>query len=51
MDETGLFFKLLPNRSYVKEDKVKSARGTKLMKAKDRVTLYVTANASVTDKV
>lgn len=32
MDETGLFFKCLPNRSYVKRKDVKEARGTKLMK-------------------
>lgn len=51
MDETGLFFKLLPNRSYVKQEDVKTVRGTKLMKAKDRVTLYVTTNATGTDKV
>ena len=51
MDETGLFFKVLPNRSYVKQEDVKTVRGTKLMKAKDRVTLYVTTNATGTDKV
>lgn len=45
MDETGLLFKCLPNRSYVSEDEVKTARGTKLMKAKSRVTLYVCTNA------
>ena len=51
MDETGLFFKVLPNLSYVKQEDVKTVRGTKLMKAKDRVTLYVTTNATGTDKV
>ena len=51
MDETGLFFKALPNRSYLKKKDTKNARGTKLMKAKDRVTLYVTTNADGTDKV
>ena len=49
MDETGLFFKLLPNRAYVKKEEVKVARGTKLMKAKDRVTLYVCTNGTGTD--
>ena len=49
MDETGLFFKLLPNRAYVKKEDVKVARGTKLMKAKDRVTLYVCTNGTGTD--
>lgn len=51
MDETGLFFKVLPNRSYIKEKDCKQARGIKMMKAKDRVTLYVATNATGTDKV
>ena len=51
MDETGLFFKCLPNRSYVKKEDSKDARGTKLMKAKDRVTVYVCTNATGTDKM
>jgi len=51
MDETGLLFKCLPNRSYVSEDEVKTARGTKLMKAKNRVTLYVCTNADGSDFV
>lgn len=50
-DETGLFFKCLPNRSYVDNESAKDARGTKAMKAKDRVTLYVCTNATGTDKV
>ena len=45
MDETGLFFKVLPNRSYVKEKDCKNARGTKLMKAKDCLTIFFTTNA------
>ena len=51
MDETGLQYKCLPNRSYVKRAKVKTARGTKMMKVKDRVTIYVATNASGTDFV
>ena len=51
MDETGLFFKLLPNRSYIKADKAHAARGTKFMKSKNRVTLYVATNATDTDLV
>ena len=51
MDETGLNFKLLPDRSYVPKKGAKSARGTKFMKSKDRVTLFVCTNASGTDKV
>jgi hypothetical protein len=51
MDETGLFFKVLPNHSYVKKSESETAHGTKLMKAKDRVTLYITTNADGMDKV
>ena len=51
IDETGLFFKLLPNRSYIEVEKARAARGSKLMKAKDRVTLYVATNATGTDLV
>ena len=51
MDETGLFFKCLPNRSYLKKGDYKNARGNKLMKAKDRVTIYVCTNADGSDKV
>ncbi len=50
MDETGLFFKLLPNSSYIKAEDRKTERGIKLMKAKGRVTLYVTTNATGMDK-
>ena len=49
MDETGLMYKCLPNRSYVKKDELRSAQGTKIMKLKDRVTVYVCSNASGTD--
>jgi hypothetical protein len=51
MDETGLFFKVLPNCSYMKKSELETARGTKLMKAKGCVTLYITTNADGTDKV
>jgi hypothetical protein len=52
MDETGLFYRQLPNRSSVRKNKAaRSARGTKSMKAKDRVTLYITTNATGTDLV
>ena len=51
MDETGLFFKCLPNRRFVDAKDAKIARGTKLIKAKDRITLFVTTNATGTDKV
>lgn len=52
MDETGLCFKLFPKKTYVlpTEDK-KKLRGTKEMKAKARVSLYVCTNATGTLKV
>lgn len=51
MDETGLFYNLLPNRSYVKVEHHKNARGLKLVKAKDRVTLFIATNATGNNKV
>ena len=52
MDETGLLYKCLPNRSYVKESEVKTARGTSfMMNDKNRTTLYVTSNADGSDFV
>ena len=51
MDKTGFFYKVLPNRGYLPKRERKTARGTKLMKDKDRVTLFVCTNASGTDKV
>lgn len=45
MDETGLFFKLLPSRSYITSaENIKSVRGTKAMRAKDRITAFVCTN-------
>lgn len=47
VDETGLFFKLLPRRTYIcAYENRKSVRGTKAMRAKDRVTAYVCTNAT-----
>ena len=39
MDDTGLFYRCLPDRAYVKAGQGQQVRGTKAMKAKDRVTL------------
>ena len=47
MDETGLNFRLLPRQTYVHKME-KSVRGTKSMKSKDRVTLYIATNATGT---
>jgi len=50
MDETGLFFRLLPKYSILMPNEdISSTRGKK--KAKDRVSLIVCANASGTHKI
>jgi hypothetical protein len=43
MNETGLFFRTLPNRSYVLQDvdSRQFCRGSKTLTAKDRVTLVL----------
>lgn len=48
IDETGLFYGCLPHRSYVCARERRSARGSKAMRAKERVTvvLCVTGDAS-----
>lgn len=52
MDETGLFFKLLPRRTYVLESEGRrTVRGIKAMKAKDRITAFVCTNADGSQKV
>ena len=50
MDETGLNYRLLPRRTFVHRME-KNVRGTKAMKSKDCVTLYVATNATRTRKV
>jgi transposase-like protein len=50
MDETGLNFRLLPRQTYVHKTE-KNVRGTKSMKSKDRVTLYIATNATGSQKV
>ncbi|EFX67751.1 hypothetical protein DAPPUDRAFT_63746, partial [Daphnia pulex] len=53
MDETGLFFRALPTRTYVcrEEGQRKTVRGTKALRAKDRLTLVLCANATGTCKI
>lgn len=52
VDETGLFYKLLPSKMYTTMDEGrKSVRRTKNMSAKDRVTAYVCTNADGSDKL
>ena len=52
IDETGLFYKLLPRRTYVSiwEDR-KSLGGIKAIKGKNRVTAFVCTNATGTHKL
>jgi len=52
VDETGLFYKLLPRRPYTTATEARrTVRGTKGMSAKDRVTAYVCTNAGGSHKV
>lgn len=52
VDETGIFYKLLPKRTYLSNaEKRQSARGTKGMKAKDRVSAYMCTNATGSGKL
>ena len=48
MDESALLYRCLPNRSYVSEggDARQLGRGTKAMKAKDRLTMVLCVNAT-----
>lgn len=53
MDETALFYRSIPNRTYLLEgdDVRQSGKGTKMMKANDRLTTILTVNAAGTCKV
>jgi len=51
MDETGLFYRCLPSKSYVSNGARRTARGVKAMKAKDRVTVVLCCNASGMEKL
>jgi len=51
VDETGLLYRGLPSRSYVPSEDLRTARGSKAMKSKDRVTLNLCYNATGTHKV
>jgi hypothetical protein len=51
MDETGLFYRLLPRKSYVFKGTESRMRGKKGMKAKDRLSLYVATNLTGSQKV
>ena len=51
MDETGIFYWCIPNRAYVQAGQRRQARGTKAMKAKDRITLGLVCNATGAHKI
>jgi DDE superfamily endonuclease len=53
MDETGLYYRCLPGRSYILTtgDERQIGRGTKAMKAKDHLTLVLCFNATGTCKI
>jgi len=51
MDETSLYFRCLPNRASVTAGSRPRARGSKAMKAKDRVTLVLAVNSTGSRKI
>jgi len=51
VEETGLLYRGLPSRSYVPSEDRRTARGSKAMKSKDRVTLTLWCNATGIHKV
>lgn len=51
MDETGLFFQCLPNRSRIAAEQRRAAGGAMAMKPKEPVTLVLACNATGTLKV
>ena len=50
-DETGLFYRCIPNRAYVQAGRRRQAQSTKAMKAKDRATLVLACNATRAHKI
>jgi len=51
MDETGPFYRCIPNRAYVQAGQRRQVRGTKDMKAQDRITLVLACNATGSPKI
>ena len=52
VDETVLFFKLLPRRTYILiNENIRQIRGTKSMKSKNRETVYICTNADGSNKI
>lgn len=48
VDETDLFYGVLPSKTYVSAENRTTARGTKDMKAKGRISVYMCTNATGT---
>ena len=51
MDESGLFYRTIPNSIQNERDPQQFGRGGKCMKAKDRLTIILCVNATGTCKV
>jgi len=51
IDETGLFYCCLPHRTYVSERERRYSRGSKTMRAKNRVTAVLCVNADGSHKL
>jgi len=51
MDETGLQYRCLPSRTYISAGRRRRVRGSKAMKAKDRVTPVLACNATGLHKI
>lgn len=51
MDETGPFYRRIPNQAYVEAGRRRRARGTEAMTAKERVTLVLACNVTGTHTI
>ena len=51
MTSLGLYYKILPHRTYVNKVDERRVRACKGLKCKDRITLYVSTNETGTDKI
>jgi len=51
MDETGIFYRCIHTRAYIRAGQRRQARGAKDLKAKDRTTLVLACNATGTYKI
>lgn len=51
VDKTGLMYRLMPRRSYVEATERLTVRGTKVMQAKERITVILCCNATGSRKI